>query len=144
MPGLLRSPPSSSWQLALPTQACIEADAAQGLTNACMALQDSATDVQSSSTKQLASNSSHFQTMIESKAAMPKTFWMQLRPACAGPLDEHMPVIAIPSFVKSLSNAACPSTLFFASLKPMDQHQSQVHSAAVWAWQLKPVTCNPI
>ncbi|KAA6429761.1 MAG: hypothetical protein FRX49_00193 [Trebouxia sp. A1-2] len=62
---------------------------------------DSATDMQSSSTKQLAHSSSHFQTMIASKAAVPKTIWMQLRPACAGPLDEHMPVIAIPSFVKS-------------------------------------------
>ena len=37
-----------------------------------------------------------------------------------------MPVIAIPSFVKSVSNAACPSTLFFASLKPMDMQQGQV------------------
>ncbi len=64
--------------------------------------------------------------MIASKAAVPKTIWMQLRPACAGPLDEHMPVIAIPSFVKSVSNAECPSTLFFASLKPMDMQQGQV------------------
>ncbi|DBA97814.1 TPA: hypothetical protein ACH3X3_012684 [Trebouxia sp. C0006] len=87
--------------------------------------EDSATDMQSSSTKQLASSSSHFQTMIASKAAVPKTIWMQLRPACAGPLDEHMPVIAIPSFVKLVSNAACPSTLFFASLKPMDLQQGQ-------------------
>ncbi len=92
----------------------------------CMVTQDSATDMQSSSTKQLASSSSHFQTMIASKAAVPKTIWMQLRPACAGPLDEHMPVIAIPSFVKSLSSAACPSTLFFASLKPLDMQQGQV------------------
>ena len=82
--------------------------------------------MESSSTKQLANTSSHFQTMIASKAAVPKTIWMQLRPACAGPLDEHMPVIAIPSSVKSVSSAACPSTLFFASLKPMDSQQQQV------------------
>lgn len=88
--------------------------------------EESATDMQSSSTKQLAHSSSHFQTMIASKAAVPKTIWMQLRPACAGPLDEHMPVIAIPSFIKSLSSTACPSTLFFASLKPMDMLQVQV------------------
>ena len=88
----------------------------------------------SSSSKQLPNSSSHFQTMIASKAAVPKNIWMQLRPACAGPLDEHMPVIAIPSFVKSVSNAACPSTLFFASLKPMDQHEVQV----VLATRMKP------
>ncbi|KAL3145632.1 hypothetical protein ABBQ32_003175 [Trebouxia sp. C0010 RCD-2024] len=88
--------------------------------------EDSGSDMQaSSSSKQLPSSSSHFQTMIASKTAVPKHIWMQLRPACAGPLDEHMPVIAIPSFVKSVSNAACPSTLFFASLKPMDSPQAQ-------------------
>ena len=98
----------------------------QCLTMVYVVTQDSATDMQSSSTKQLARSSSHFQTMIASKAAVPKTIWMQLRPACAGPLDEHMPVIAIPSFVKSVSNAECPSTLFFASLKPMDMQLGQV------------------